>query len=964
MFLRLVAGLLALAAATFSTAHAQVKQSGNVTPGHAVRWISSGVIGDAGTATQGFLSSIGVTNNGGPGICVNTAPITQPYNQLCLQATTDGNAQFSYNAFGGATGGGLTFVINGVTQGIVTVDLPVTAGDAVCFANTGGTLEDCGAPPGNGRGYYYVTNYGALCDGSTDDGTAFRAAEAAAVAGGGGTIMVPAGTCKLGTTTGMFNTALALHSKVSIQGAGVEATILKPYAESVIVLRIVGQYSSISDLALVDGTFNTTSAIRLGQLDETSTTTRIDIQYNSVTNVFIRQFYFCVTLAQGPTVAAVDSYLYTNTFTNVNCNSNVIGFYLKSGPGKTPSGSNRNNFFAISATGSGTCIGFFIDDGSAGNYVVGARFEGIDGGGGGSCSESATPAGVRTTAGFYPNYFAATFENAITTCDIYDVRSTDIFLLYNGGVADGVSFCGSGAITEMSPSGLAFPRNDVIASVPTRLQGGVLNLLGSTSGTLVFRSSAAAGSNTVTWPAGTTDFSATGGTSQVVKQTSAGGAFTVGQLTCSDLSSGCVSEPSGTGLVTKTGSGTYVTRSVVGTTNEIDVTNGAGTAGNVTLSLATAMTFTGKTITGGTFASPGFSGTATGANTLPITLLASPGTAANGFQSDGTSVISIPRGPRAVENCSISGSVSGNALTVSLLSAAGSTPSASNPCTISFRNVTIATGSISTVLVTAATTFVTGTTGATFGSSSTSVAFRLWVTAWNNGGTVVIGVSNQSVTNGATGTTATIYPLNEETVQSSTACNACTNASSAGVFYTTATQTSKAIRVLGYLEWGTGLATAGTYASGPTTILNATPATKLPGAVVQTIVTTASNAATTTSTTYVCNANYRPAITPTSAANIITGKFVVGSESNSANTFLLIRWSRGVTDNSGMIGPVITIGSAAATTFGNSTIEFWDKPNVAVSQSYCPQFNTTNGANTVSLNTGDPAMMILQEIQG
>jgi len=59
---------------------------------------------------------------------------------------------------------------------------------------------------------------------------------------------------------------------------------------------------------------------------------------------------------------------------------------------------------------------------------------------------------------------------------------------------------------------------------------------GATSGKLTVKSAAIAGSNTLTLPAGTTDFSATGGTSQVVKQTSAGGALTVARLACSDLS--------------------------------------------------------------------------------------------------------------------------------------------------------------------------------------------------------------------------------------------------------------------------------------------------------------------------------------------------------------------------------------------------------------------------------------------
>lgn len=65
--------------------------------------------------------------------------------------------------------------------------------------------------------------------------------------------------------------------------------------------------------------------------------------------------------------------------------------------------------------------------------------------------------------------------------------------------------------------------------------GGV-GLAGSTSGALIVKSPVAAGSNTLTLPAGTTDFSATGGASQVVKQTTSGGALTVAQLATTDLS--------------------------------------------------------------------------------------------------------------------------------------------------------------------------------------------------------------------------------------------------------------------------------------------------------------------------------------------------------------------------------------------------------------------------------------------
>lgn len=60
---------------------------------------------------------------------------------------------------------------------------------------------------------------------------------------------------------------------------------------------------------------------------------------------------------------------------------------------------------------------------------------------------------------------------------------------------------------------------------------------------------------------------------------------------------------SGTGVLSRTASNTWALRTITGTANEITVTNGAGIAGNPTLSLPAALTFTGKTITGANFVS-------------------------------------------------------------------------------------------------------------------------------------------------------------------------------------------------------------------------------------------------------------------------------------------------------------------------------------------------------------------------
>ena len=117
-----------------------VQQSGSVTPNHAACWTTTGVIKDCGSATTGVLSSLGVTASG-PAICQRSAA-SGAYNLLCLQVSSTAGGIAMTNV-GGATGG-FTFTLNGVTQGIGTVTLPVSVNNFACFADTAGTLKDCG----------------------------------------------------------------------------------------------------------------------------------------------------------------------------------------------------------------------------------------------------------------------------------------------------------------------------------------------------------------------------------------------------------------------------------------------------------------------------------------------------------------------------------------------------------------------------------------------------------------------------------------------------------------------------------------------------------------------------------------------------------------------------------------------------------------------------------------------------
>jgi hypothetical protein len=145
------------------------------------------------------------------------------------------------------------------------------------------------------------------------------------------------------------------------------------------------------------------------------------------------------------------------------------------------------------------------------------------------------------------------------------------------GVA-GVQIGDATALTNLYSNNAHVFRNRATTADFVTINAAGLSLHGSTSGAITLKTPAAAGTNSVTLPAGTTDFSATGGTSQVVKQLSAGAALTVGQVAHSDIGTNAP--------VTETGT----THTVAATTTHLICNNSA----TVTVTLPTASSFTGR----------------------------------------------------------------------------------------------------------------------------------------------------------------------------------------------------------------------------------------------------------------------------------------------------------------------------------------------------------------------------------
>lgn len=162
------------------------------------------------------------------------------------------------------------------------------------------------------------------------------------------------------------------------------------------------------------------------------------------------------------------------------------------------------------------------------------------------------------------------------------------------------------------------------------------------------------------------------------------------------------------------------------------------------------------------------------------------------------------------ENYTISASRGSSAETITL----------SGITSLRFRNATAGTGDYSSVTVTNPSTLVIPST-ATMGMTN-SVLSRLWLIAMNDGGTVRLGVVNTKLTDG-------IFALKDDLLLSATAID--TASDSAGVIYAGSAVTTKAIRVLGYLEYT--LAAVGTWDTAPSKIEVYQKGDKLPGDTVQ-----------------------------------------------------------------------------------------------------------------------------------
>lgn len=219
-----------------------------------------------------------------------------------------------------------------------------------------------------------------------------------------------------------------------------------------------------------------------------------------------------------------------------------------------------------------------------------------------------------------------------------------------------------------------------------------------------------------------------------------------------------------------------------------------------------------------------FSGASTG-----VSLIIPPGTQVY-ISTDGTTTWFVRQvqaiGLDSPLNLQINAAVASHQLTVSLKDRNGNDPSTASPMLLAFRDPTATGGDPVIRALSSALSIVipfSGGVGGTLGTAN-SAAYRVWVVLFDNAGTLVLGLYN-SVTGG--GTPTQITGIDESAPSSGTTI--ANNSNSPATFYTASTITTKSFRILGYLDFSAGQATAGSWDTAPDKIQLFGPGIKKPG---------------------------------------------------------------------------------------------------------------------------------------
>lgn len=298
-----------------------------------------------------------------------------------------------------------------------------------------------------------------------------------------------------------------------------------------------------------------------------------------------------------------------------------------------------------------------------------------------------------------------------------------------------------------------------------------------------------------------------------------------------------------------------------------------------------------------------------------------------------------------IHNLTLVASVASNALTIAVKTAAGADPA--GDISVAFRSDTEASGSYDTLSLSGALS-LTLSSGSTMGFANGTPG-RLWVVLFNDAASPRLGVINcwTSATRG-------IYPLAVHPIASSTAEGGAGAADAAATFYSAVAVNNKPYVVLGYVEWGSGLAAAGAWAAAPTRVKLFGADVPLPGSRINTKVTVHASTVTTTSTAFT-STGITATIAPTSAANPIEVFFAGAGDCDTQNSTSFFDADRGSTSLAGVFGrnalsSAVRAGSGAGTV--PQSFRVIDMPATTSSTTYTLKWSVTSGTATLGARNG------------
>lgn len=288
----------------------------------------------------------------------------------------------------------------------------------------------------------------------------------------------------------------------------------------------------------------------------------------------------------------------------------------------------------------------------------------------------------------------------------------------------------------------------------------------------------------------------------------------------------------------------------------------------------------------------------------------------------------------------VAASASAGALTVALKDTAGADATATTPVIMGFRSATAGSGTLVRQAVTAALSLVLSS-GSTMGVPATGTAFALWLVAFDDAGTVRLGLIN--CVNGSH-----IYPLGCYPIDSSTAEGGAGAADSPHVFYTAAAVTAKAYVPLARLTWESGLTTLGTWTA-PSRIELWQAGMKLPGDVIQRAHKLKTDTFSVSNTNYNDVTGLDVTLTPRSAANLFRIEAVLNYITSAGDTYACRLLRNGTQVGGGDAAgsrPQVLFGAMRTTdsaSLSNNKSTIVDAPNSASPLTYKLQAYTGGG---------------------